>query len=132
MKQPESHHFHNGKAARAAGKPCVITDARMTPDSRQLWYDGWNTQNALMQQPPSQEEIEQNESFLQGLKAELKASSPVPCYRYFCRYCHSLHFLDQETCPGAPMCCNWRMAYRGHATAVPGKKLKGEYSPDDV
>lgn len=74
MKQPESHHFHNGKAARAAGKPCLITDARMTPESRQLWYDGWNTQNALMQPPASQAEIDDTASFLTNLRAELKGA----------------------------------------------------------
>lgn len=73
MKQPESHHFHNGKAARAVGKPCVVTDGRMTPESRQLWYDGWNMQDAH-EAAPSQAEIDDTASFLAGLKASLKGA----------------------------------------------------------
>jgi hypothetical protein len=73
MSQPNSSHFHNGKAARAAGKPCVISDGRMTPQTRQEWYDGWNYQDALMRPVPSAEEIEDTASFLQSLKLTLKS-----------------------------------------------------------
>lgn len=72
MSQPNSSHFHNGKAARAAGKPCVISDARMTPQSVQQWYDGWNFQDALMQPAPTQAEIDDTADFLRGLKTRLK------------------------------------------------------------
>lgn len=72
MIQPGSHHFHNGKAARAANKPCLIADARMSPESRQLWYDGWNHQDALMQPAPTQAEIDDAADFLSGLKQALK------------------------------------------------------------
>lgn len=74
MSQPNSSHFHAGKAARRAGKPCVITDGRMTPQSRQQWYDGWNCQDALMRPAPSQAEIDDTASFLTGLKASLKGA----------------------------------------------------------
>ncbi len=73
MKQPASGHFHNGKAARKAGEPCVISDARMTPASRQEWYDGWNCQDALMRPVPTQAEIDDTAHFLTNLKASLKA-----------------------------------------------------------
>jgi hypothetical protein len=75
MSQPNSSHFHNGKAARAAGKPCVISDGRMTNASRQEWYDGWNFQDALMRPVPSAEEIEDTASFLRDLKQSVKEGS---------------------------------------------------------
>jgi len=75
MSQPNSSHFHNGKAARAAGKPCVISDGRMTPQTRQEWYDGWNYQDALMRPVPSADEIEDTASFLRGLKQSVKEGS---------------------------------------------------------
>ena len=74
MKQPESHHFHNGKAARAAGKPCVISDDRMTPQTRQECYVGWDCQDALMRPAPSQAEIDDTAEFLTSLKASLKGA----------------------------------------------------------
>ncbi|MBB5033134.1 hypothetical protein [Prosthecobacter vanneervenii] len=72
MKQPESHHFHNGKAARAAGKPCHISDARMSHQSRTEWYAGWNYQDAAMRPAPTAEELYQNEGFFSELKASLR------------------------------------------------------------
>lgn len=75
MSQPNSSHFHNGKAARAAGKPCVISDGRMTPQTRQEWYDGWNYQDALMRPVPTDEEIEDTASFLKSLKQSVKEGS---------------------------------------------------------
>lgn len=76
MNQPDSHHFHNGKAARLAGKPCHISDARMSHQSRTEWYAGWNYQDALMQPPPSPEHVTQNAHFFADLHAELRASQP--------------------------------------------------------
>lgn len=76
MSQPNSSHFHNGKAARKAGKPCHISDARMTPQSRAEWYAGWNTQDVLMRPPPSAAEVEQNDSFFANLRAELRGARP--------------------------------------------------------
>ncbi len=131
MSQPNSHHFHNGKAARARGEACIApTDVRLSPESRQQWYDGWNHQDALMRPVPTAEELSQNESFFAGLKESLKATSAVACFRYYCRYCGALHHMDQATCPPAPKCCDWRMAYRGHSIAVPGKSPKGEHQED--
>lgn len=72
MSQPNSSHFHNGKAARHAGKPCVISDGRMTPQSRTEWYEGWNFQDALMRPAPPAEDIAQNDSFFAELRAELR------------------------------------------------------------
>jgi hypothetical protein len=72
MNQPNSHHFHAGKAARHAGKPCHISDARMSHTSRSEWYEGWNFQDALMLAPPSVEHVEQNENFFADLRAELR------------------------------------------------------------
>ncbi len=72
MNQPNSHHFHNGKAARHAGKSCHISDARMSPQSREEWYAGWNYQNSLMQPPPAAEVVAQNDEFFSNLRAELR------------------------------------------------------------
>ena len=72
MNQPNSSHFHNGKAARKAGRPCMITDGRMSPLSRAEWYAGWNLQDVLMRAPPSPEEVAQNDSFFADLRAELR------------------------------------------------------------
>jgi hypothetical protein len=76
MSQSNSSHFHNGKAARARGEACIApTDARLAPESRQLWYDGWNHQDALMRPVPTNEEIEDTASFLRGLKQSVKEGS---------------------------------------------------------
>lgn len=72
MNQPNSSHFHNGKAARKAGKPCIITDGRMKPESRNEWREGWNLQHSLMLPPPSAEHVAQNDSFFADLRAELR------------------------------------------------------------
>ncbi len=73
MSLPDSSAFHHGKAARANGLPCSITDARMKPETRQDWYAGWNHQNALMMPAPSAADIEQNNDFLRSLAAEVRA-----------------------------------------------------------
>ena len=72
MNQSNSSHFHNGKAARQAGKPCQVWDGRMSAKSKAEWYDGWNYQDALMRPPPSAAEMEQNDSFFAGLREELR------------------------------------------------------------
>ena len=72
MIQPNCPHFHAGKQARADGKPFLITDARLKGTSRQSWYDGWNFQDAQMRPQPTEEEIQQNDSFFKGLKNELR------------------------------------------------------------
>jgi hypothetical protein len=72
VSQPNSPHFHAGKEARHQGKPCIIRDGRMSPTSRQEWRDGWNFQDCLMRPAPFTEEIQQNDEFFAGLKAELK------------------------------------------------------------
>lgn len=72
MRFSNSAHYHAGKAARAAGKPCICTDARLLPMSRQDWYDGWNFQDACMRAAPSQAELEDMADFLQGLRESLK------------------------------------------------------------
>ena len=76
MKQPNSHHFHNGKAARQANKPCHISDARMSHTSRTEWYEGWNFQDALLKGAPTPEDIEQNDTFFADLRAELRKAKP--------------------------------------------------------
>jgi hypothetical protein len=72
MKQPNSSHFHAGKAARAAGKPCIFSDGRTSPTSRQEWYEGWNHQNNLMCPPPAAGEVEQTACFLRSLSQSIK------------------------------------------------------------
>ena len=74
MNQPNSSHFHAGKAARQTGKPCTITDGRLSPQSRAEWYAGWNMQDVLMRPPPTSAEVEQNDSFFADLRAELRKS----------------------------------------------------------
>lgn len=76
--QPNSHHFHNGKAARKAGKACHISDARMSHQSRSEWYEGWNFQDALMRGQPDAELVEQNENFFADLRAELRKENARP------------------------------------------------------
>jgi len=72
MKQPESSHFHAGKAARADGRPCHNSDARLSVESRNQWYAGWNYQDAAMRPAPTAEEIDQNDTFFADLRAELR------------------------------------------------------------
>lgn len=72
MIQPNSSHFHAGKAARQAGRPCIISDGRMKPESRQEWYAGWNFQDAFMRGQPDAEHVAQNDEFFTSLRAELR------------------------------------------------------------
>ncbi len=73
MIQSLSHHFHNGKAARARGEACIApADARLAPESRHLWYAGWNHQDALMRPVPTEAQIEDTASFLKSLKQSVK------------------------------------------------------------
>lgn len=72
MTQPNSPHFHRGKAARQANQPCRITDGRMTGKSREEWYAGWNFQDALLRGQPDAGLIEQNETFFADLRTELR------------------------------------------------------------
>ncbi len=76
MSQPNSSHFHNGKAARQARKPCCISDGRMNHQSREDWYAGWNFQDALMREAPSAEHVTQNDNFFADLRAELRGAKP--------------------------------------------------------
>lgn len=72
MKQPNSSFFHAGKAARQAGKICMNTDARISQQHRDEWYEGWNFQDAFLRGQPDAELIEQNENFFADLRAELR------------------------------------------------------------
>lgn len=73
MIQSLSHHFHNGKTARARGEACIApADARLSPQSRHLWYEGWNYQDSLMRPAASDAETEDTASFLKALKQRLK------------------------------------------------------------
>lgn len=74
MSQPNSSHFHAGKAARQAGKPCRITDGRMSGKSRLEWYEGWNFQDAYLRGPADDEHIAQCEDFFAMLRAELRGA----------------------------------------------------------
>lgn len=74
MSQSNSSHFHAGKAARKSGKPCTITDARLSPQSRAEWYAGWNMQDVLMRPAPTAAEVEQNDIFFADLRAELRGA----------------------------------------------------------
>jgi|GEM_PF-2605381 len=75
MSQPNSSHFHAGKAARHAHRPCIISDGRMNAVSRQEWYEGWNFQDALMRGQPSAEDVAQNDTFFADLRAELRGQT---------------------------------------------------------
>ena len=72
MSQPNSSHFHAGKAARQAGKPCRITDGRMSGKSRHEWYEGWNVQDAYLRGQPDPELVTQNDTFFADLRRELR------------------------------------------------------------
>jgi hypothetical protein len=74
MSQSNSSHFHAGKAARQAGKPCRITDGRMSGKSRLEWYEGWNVQDAYLRGQPDPEDVAQNETFFADLRAELRGA----------------------------------------------------------
>lgn len=74
MNQPNSPHFHRGKAARQAGQPCRITDGRMSGQSREAWYAGWNFQDAFMRGQPDAEHAAQNDEFFTSLRAELRGA----------------------------------------------------------
>ncbi|MCF7785602.1 MAG: hypothetical protein K9N47_05735 [Prosthecobacter sp.] len=76
MIQPNSSHFHAGKAARQAGKICMNTDARLSLQSREEWYAGWNHQDALMRGQPDAELVTQNEDFFADLRRELRGARP--------------------------------------------------------
>ena len=39
--------FDRGRDAMTEGRPCIITDARISGSDRQAWYDGWNHQARL-------------------------------------------------------------------------------------
>ncbi|MFZ2280820.1 MAG: hypothetical protein WAW39_23675, partial [Prosthecobacter sp.] len=66
--------FHAGKAARQAGKPCRITDGRMSGKSRREWYEGWNFQDAYLRGQPDTEDVAQNDEFFASLRAELRGA----------------------------------------------------------
>lgn len=70
---PNTPAFHLGKEARKNGLPCMITDGRLMPKTRDDWYAGWNHQDALMKPQPSEAEITQNNDFLRSLAAEVRA-----------------------------------------------------------
>ncbi|MCF7788650.1 MAG: hypothetical protein K9N47_21180 [Prosthecobacter sp.] len=76
MSQPNSSHFHAGKAARLAGRPCRITDGRISGNSRLEWHEGWNVQDAYMRGKPTAEVVTQNENFFADLRAELRGARP--------------------------------------------------------
>ena len=38
--------YHRGKTARAAGKKCVLSDARLNVENRSAWFQGWHAQDS--------------------------------------------------------------------------------------
>lgn len=48
--------FERGRDAMTEGRPCIITDARISGPDRQSWYGGWHHQarlNTAKNIPPS-------------------------------------------------------------------------------
>lgn len=74
MRLPDSSAFHQGKEARSRGRPCVITDGRLKPRTRQDWISGWLYQDKLMAPRPSDEAIAENNAFLRSLAEEVRNS----------------------------------------------------------
>ncbi|MFZ2280529.1 MAG: hypothetical protein WAW39_22215 [Prosthecobacter sp.] len=74
MNQPNSSHFHAGKAARQAGRPCQVWDGRMSAKSKAEWYEGWNFQDAYQRGQPDPELVTQNDNFFADLRAELRGA----------------------------------------------------------
>ncbi|WP_294398161.1 hypothetical protein [Prosthecobacter sp.] len=52
------------------------TDARLSLQSREEWYAGWNHQDALMRGQPDAELVTQNEDFFADLRRELRGARP--------------------------------------------------------
>ena len=73
MSNSEIWHYR-GREARGQGKPCVLTDGRISPAARRAWIEGWQAEEALRNPPPlpTDEEIADSKSFFDQLKAELK------------------------------------------------------------
>lgn len=45
MEQLDNKFYHRGKTARAAGKKCVLSDARLNVENRGAWFQGWHDQD---------------------------------------------------------------------------------------
>lgn len=69
----DSKHFHAGKEARRLGHARVISDCRLSADSRQQWYDGWDFQNEQMRPRPTDEQRAQHNAFCKGLIEHLNS-----------------------------------------------------------
>lgn len=70
----DTKHFHAGKEARRLGQSRMISDCRLSADSRQQWYDGWDYQNEQMRPPPTDEQRAQHHQFCEDLLKRLADS----------------------------------------------------------
>jgi hypothetical protein len=69
-----SIHFHRGKEARRLGQARMIPDARLSSQSRQEWYDGWDEQNAAMRPVPTEAQRAEHRAFCENLLKRLADS----------------------------------------------------------
>ncbi len=64
--------YYRGREARGLGKPAMMPDGRLSPDSRRAWYAGWYDEDLLRSAKPSAEQVAEMNSFLAGLAAEVR------------------------------------------------------------
>jgi len=63
--------FDRGRDAFTEGKPCVITDARITGKDRQDWFDGWRHQKNLNAKEAPESERKKTIAALRSIREAL-------------------------------------------------------------
>jgi hypothetical protein len=66
--------FARGRDAFTEGKPCELTEARISSRARQKWRDGWNHQARLTARKRSPEEIAEFKTGVAGILEVLKSA----------------------------------------------------------
>jgi len=69
--------FHRGKFARMRGEERAVKDGRISPQSRQEFYEGWDEQDRYMQPPLTSDQEAERDEALAGIQAFLAANTEV-------------------------------------------------------
>lgn len=73
----EKWHYR-GRGARGEGKPRVAPDGRLSHESRQAFYEGWDKEDQLRAPKPTPEQAAEFNGFFAGLAARVREETGLP------------------------------------------------------
>jgi hypothetical protein len=69
----DSKYFYRGREARGLGLPRILNNGRVSPKTRQEFYDGWDHEDRMRAPKASPEQIAEVNAGLAAIRAQINA-----------------------------------------------------------